>query len=185
MPTNKSIFILCDKILNLANLTPDRTNHKRSLNLPEEYNVVMIDMALAQLEKDNYIIRGTNNTDYFNITALGQTFISNNGYEGQFTKEQKRDAYTDQLQTSTLATNASVQDTNRLTEKNYAIQKKLTCASIAVSVTAALIAAIALFRDTEGEMRNQNKILEKQRQTIDSIWQDLKVLKPFRDTAIK
>ena len=185
MPDNKSIFVLCDNILNIANSSPDRTSNRSFLNLPKEYNVVMIDMAIAQLAKDNYIRLGTNNPDYFNITALGQLFISNNGYEAQLAKEQKREAYTDQLQASTLATNKSVQDTNTITKTNFNIQKRLGYASLFVSLSAIIISTIALFRDNEKETRQIYKEAEMHLRILDSIRQDLKAIQSFRDTATR
>jgi hypothetical protein len=84
---------------------------------------------------------------------------------------------------SVIATNKSVEKTNDATLSNFKIQSNLTIASVLVSLLAVIFGAIALFKDSDAEMRVQNKILEKQLQTVDSIKLYLKDSQSSLDSA--
>lgn len=88
----------------------------------------------------------------------------------------KQDENLDRQTESILATNESVRETNTSTLKNFSFQKWLTISNLVVSAGAVIISCIALFKDNSKEIKEQNKILEKQVYLIDSIQQKFKLI---------
>ena len=88
--------------------------------------------------------------------------------------QKKRDKQLDRQTDSILLTNDSVRQTNVSTLRNFSIQKWLTISSIAVSLGALIISSIAFFKSDSKELIEQNKILERQLNFLDSIQQKIK-----------
>lgn len=125
-------------------------------------------IACREMVDEGYLSQNPNRTKFY-ITGKGKAFFYEGGYKKRIEKDKMREAYTDQLQASTLATNESVRQTNIATLSNFSIQKKLTTASIIVAGASALFALGSIFVSLILSDKQTPQILQKQSQTLDSI----------------
>jgi len=151
---NLELFQLCDNILKYCDTNPIQNVRYDEYELGEKHRIYL-DICLVQLENDKYI--KTFGHPIMCITPLGQTFIRTEGYVNKYIKESNYEKYTEQLRLSTLDTNSSVQKTNLDTQSNFVIQKRLTIASVLVSLLALVIAGLTYFKDDD----KQNQLLQQ------------------------
>lgn len=112
------------------------------------------------------------------LTPKGIEAVEHGGIDSYHNYLQKQKELQNKLLQSSVNTNLSVQETNRLTQQNIKPQQNIAIASVLVSAFAAIVATVALLRGNSNELKELNILLQRQLETMDSINHNLKIIKP-------